>query len=157
MACIRGALIVLEGVNKAKKVTQCEKLVQALQQSGLPAEKIRFLDRTITIGQLISAYLEKKIDLEDHTVHLLFSANHWELVPLMKEKLEQGTTLVVDWYAFSGVAFTSAKPGFNLDWCKNPDVGLQRLDLVMFLQLSPADTSCCCINKRPDVSLADIM
>lgn len=37
-------------------------------------------DRTTTIGQLISAYLEKKSDLEDHTVHLLFSANRWELV-----------------------------------------------------------------------------
>lgn len=30
--------------------------------------------------------------------------------PLMKKKLEQGITLVVDRYAFSGVAFTSAKP-----------------------------------------------
>lgn len=30
--------------------------------------------------------------------------------PLMKKKLEQGTTLVVDRYSFSGVAFTSAKP-----------------------------------------------
>lgn len=30
--------------------------------------------------------------------------------PLIKKKLKQGTTLVVDRYAFSGVAFTSAKP-----------------------------------------------
>lgn len=30
--------------------------------------------------------------------------------PLMKQKLEQGINLVVDRYAFSGVAFTSAKP-----------------------------------------------
>lgn len=29
--------------------------------------------------------------------------------PLMKEKLSQGVTLIVDRYAFSGVAFTSAK------------------------------------------------
>lgn len=29
--------------------------------------------------------------------------------PLIKEKLKQGVTLVVDRYAFSGVAFTSAK------------------------------------------------
>ncbi|CAJ1059769.1 thymidylate kinase [Xyrichtys novacula] len=141
MACKRGALIVLEGVDKAGKTTQCNKLVQALQQSGKPAEMIRFPDRTTTIGQLISAYLEKKRDLEDHTVHLLFSANRWELVPLMKKKLEQGTTLVVDRYAFSGVAFTSAKPGFDLDWCKSPDVGLPKPDLVMFLQLSPAEAA----------------
>lgn len=112
----------LEGVDKAGKTTQCKKLVQALQQSGRPAEMMRFpgepcgclspqpacgvplcpctgvwreynfallcfcvllfpgADRTTTIGQLISAYLEKRSDLEDHTVHLLFSANRWEMV-----------------------------------------------------------------------------
>ncbi|XP_041861474.1 thymidylate kinase [Melanotaenia boesemani] len=141
MACKRGALIVLEGVDRAGKTTQCKKLVQALQESGRPAEMMRFPDRTTRIGQLISAYLEKKSDLEDHTVHLLFSANRWELVPLMKKKLEQGITLVVDRYAFSGVAFTSAKPGFSLDWCRQPDVGLPKPDLVMFLQLSPAEAA----------------
>ncbi|KAK5930149.1 hypothetical protein CgunFtcFv8_026411 [Champsocephalus gunnari] len=141
MACKRGALIVLEGVDKAGKTTQCKKLVHALQQSGCPAEMMRFPERTTTIGQLISAYLENKSDLEDHTVHLLFSANRWELVPLMKKKLEQGTTLVVDRYAFSGVAFTSAKPGFCLEWCMKPDVGLPKPDLVMFLQLSPAEAA----------------
>ncbi|XP_022615036.1 thymidylate kinase [Seriola dumerili] len=141
MAGKRGALIVLEGVDKAGKTTQCNKLVQALQQSGQSVEMMRFPDRTTIIGQLISAYLEKKSDLEDHVVHLLFSANRWEMVPSMKKKLEQGTTLVVDRYAFSGAAFTSAKPGFCLDWCKKPDVGLPKPDLVMFLQLSPAQAA----------------
>ncbi|XP_043984551.1 thymidylate kinase [Gambusia affinis] len=141
MASKRGALIVLEGVDRAGKTTQCKKLVQALQQSGRPAEMMRFPDRSTTIGQLISAYLEKKSDLEDHTVHLLFSANRWELVPVMKKKLDQGITLVVDRYAFSGAAFTSAKPGFCLDWCKRPDVGLPKPDLVMFLQLNPAEAA----------------
>ncbi|XP_004067677.1 thymidylate kinase [Oryzias latipes] len=141
MACQRGALIVLEGVDRAGKTTQCKMLVQALQKSGRPAEAMRFPDRTTTIGQLISAYLEKKSELEDHTVHLLFSANRWELVPTMKKKLEQGITLVVDRYAFSGAAFTSAKPGFSLEWCMKPDVGLPKPDLVMFLQLSPAEAA----------------
>ncbi|MBN3295569.1 thymidylate kinase [Amia ocellicauda] len=141
MSCRRGALIVLEGVDRAGKTTQCKKLVQALQQSGRKAEMIRFPDRTTKIGQLINAYLEKSSELEDHTVHLLFSANRWELVPLMKQKLEQGVSLVVDRYAFSGVAFTSAKPGFNLDWCQKPDVGLPKPDLVLYLQLSPAEAA----------------
>ncbi|KAF7711738.1 thymidylate kinase [Silurus meridionalis] len=137
MSYRRGALIVLEGVDKAGKTTQCKQLVHALQQSGRPAEMMRFPDRTTQIGQLISSYLEKKNNLEDHTVHLLFSANRWEMVPLIKKKLDQGITLVVDRYAFSGVAFTSAKPGFTLEWCKQPDVGLPKPDLVMFLQLNP--------------------
>lgn len=42
MAGKRGALIVLEGVDRAGKTTQCSKLVQALQQSGRPAEMMRF-------------------------------------------------------------------------------------------------------------------
>lgn len=141
MAGKRGALIVLEGVDKAGKTTQCSKLVQALTQSGRPAEMMRFPDRSTTIGQLINSYLEKRTELEDHAVHLLFSANRWELVPLMKKKLEQGITLVVDRYAFSGVAFTSAKPGFSLDWCMKPDVGLPKPDLVMFLQLNSAEAA----------------
>ncbi|XP_059923275.1 thymidylate kinase [Gadus macrocephalus] len=138
MACKRGALIVLEGVDRAGKTTQCTKLVESFREVGRAAHLLRFPDRTTTIGKLISSYLENKSDLEDHTVHLLFSANRWELVPLMKKKLEEGTTLIIDRYAFSGVAFTSAKPDFSIEWCKAPDVGLPKPDLVLYLQLSPA-------------------
>ncbi|KAG2462897.1 thymidylate kinase isoform X1 [Polypterus senegalus] len=137
MACRRGALIVFEGVDRAGKTTQCQKLVQALRVSGENAEMIRFPDRTTEIGEVINAYLDKKSDLEDHTVHLLFSANRWEKVPYIRRKLEQGVTLIVDRYAFSGVAFTSAKPGFSLEWCKSSDIGLPKPDLVFFLQLNP--------------------
>ncbi|CAI5775460.1 thymidylate kinase isoform X2 [Podarcis lilfordi] len=98
-------------------------------------------DRTTEIGRLISSYLEKKNNLEDHTVHLLFSANRWEQVPLIKEKLNQGITLVVDRYAFSGVAFTGAKENFSLEWCKQPDVGLPKPDLILFLQLSTSEAA----------------
>lgn len=39
---------------------------------------------------------------------------------LMEATLRAGTTLVVDRYAYSGVAFTAAKalPGLDLEWCK---------------------------------------
>lgn len=42
MACKRGALIVLEGMDRAGKTTQCKMLIQALQQSGRAAEAMRF-------------------------------------------------------------------------------------------------------------------
>ncbi|KAM5268855.1 thymidylate kinase isoform 2-T3 [Hipposideros larvatus] len=109
MAGRRGALIVLEGVDRAGKSTQSRKLVAALCAAGHRAEQLRFPERSTEIGKLLSSYLEKKSEVEDHSVHLLFSANRWEQVPLIKEKLSQGITLVVDRYAFSGVAFTSAK------------------------------------------------
>ncbi|XP_019368844.1 PREDICTED: thymidylate kinase [Gavialis gangeticus] len=141
MAARRGALIVLEGVDRSGKSTQSRRLVEALRKAGHRAELLRFPERTTEIGQLISSYLEKKNNLEDHTVHLLFSANRWEHVPLIKEKLKQGVTLVVDRYAFSGVAFTSAKENFSLDWCKQSDVGLPKPDLILFLQLSMSEAA----------------
>ncbi|XP_037380211.1 thymidylate kinase [Talpa occidentalis] len=138
MAGRRGALIVLEGVDRAGKSTQSRRLVAALCAAGHRAELLRFPERSTEIGKLLSSYLEKKSDVEDHSVHLLFSANRWEQVPFIKEKLSQGVTLVVDRYAFSGVAFTSAKEDFSLDWCKQPDVGLPKPDLVVFLRLGLA-------------------
>ncbi|OXB83478.1 UNVERIFIED_CONTAM: hypothetical protein H355_006325, partial [Colinus virginianus] len=90
----------------------------------------------------------------------------FQLRTSMKEKLYQGITLVVDRYAFSGVAFTSAKElpfsplfsflvffyslhtgflclgqNFCLDWCKQPDAGLPKPDLILFLQLSPEEAA----------------
>lgn len=31
--------------------------------------------------------------------------------------------------------------GFSLDWCKQPEVGLPKPDLVMFLKLSPSEAA----------------
>ena len=44
-------------------------------------------------------------------------------------------------YSYSGVAFTAAKPGFSIDWCRGPEVGLPRPDLVMFLTLPQAEAA----------------
>ena len=38
------------------------------------------IDRTTDIGKVIDGYLTKKSELDDHAVHLLFSANRWEFV-----------------------------------------------------------------------------
>ncbi|ELT97772.1 hypothetical protein CAPTEDRAFT_132783 [Capitella teleta] len=131
----RGALIVLEGCDRSGKTTQCRKLVDALNTDGIPAQLWRFPERDTAIGQVVSDYLERKCELDDHAVHLLFSANRWELVPKMLETLKNGTTLVIDRYAFSGVAFSAAKESLDFEWCKKSDVGLPRPDLILYLNL----------------------
>eukprot|EP00889_Picochlorum_renovo_P007463 jgi/Picre1/34493/NNA_001961.t1 len=135
----RGALIVFEGVDRAGKSTQCAKLVEHLESLGRPAELWRFPDRSTTIGGMINSYLSNTTDVDDGCIHLLFSANRWEKRDLMLEKLSQGVTLVVDRYAFSGVAFTAAKGRdmLNREWCMAPDTGLVAPDAVFFLELSP--------------------
>jgi dTMP kinase len=73
---------------------------------------------------------------------------------LLEQRLREGTTLVVDRYAYSGVAFTAAKQaaGLDLEWCKArrscsaaaalsapqaPDRGLPSPDAVLLLRLAP--------------------
>ncbi len=53
--------------------------------------------------------------------------------------LQSGTTLVVDRYAYSGVAYTAAKqkPGLSVAWCRAPDEGLPAPDVVFYLALPP--------------------
>ncbi|MED6134775.1 dTMP kinase [Stylosanthes scabra] len=136
----RGALVVLEGLDRSGKSSQCRRLVNYLEGQGISAELWRFPDRNTDVGKLISAYLTNTSQLDDHTIHLLFSANRWEKRSLMETKLKSGTTLIVDRYSYSGVAFSSAK-GLDIEWCKAPEVGLLAPDLVAYLDISPEKAS----------------
>ena len=40
---------------------------------------IAYPDRTTTIGKMIDNYLQSKAELDDRAIHLLFSANRWEI------------------------------------------------------------------------------
>ncbi|GAV85765.1 Thymidylate_kin domain-containing protein [Cephalotus follicularis] len=132
----RGALIVLEGLDRSGKSSQCSRLLSYLVGLGHSAELWRFPDRSTGVGKIISSYLSNNSQLDDHTIHMLFSANRWEKRSLMENKLETGTTLIVDRYSYSGVAFSSAK-GLHFEWCKAPEIGLLAPDLVVYLDILP--------------------
>ncbi|CAL5361959.1 unnamed protein product [Camellia sinensis] len=132
----RGALIVLEGLDRSGKTLQSRKLISYLEGLSYSVESWRFPDRNTGVGQMISSYLANKSELDDHAIHLLFSANRWEKRSLMENKLRSGTTLIVDRYSFSGVAFSSAK-GLDIEWCKAPEMGLLAPDLVLYLDIPP--------------------
>lgn len=77
--------------------------------------------------------------------------------PVMKNILLKGTNIIVDRYTYSGIAFSSAKPvctcsflykmkckffffffqNMNFEWCQQPDTGLLKPDLVIFLDIDP--------------------
>lgn len=129
----RGLLVVLEGLDRSGKSTQAKLLVDELNKDNLhPTELWKYPNRGTSIGQVINNYLLKNIELEDHAVHLLFSANRWETIESMKQKLNAGVNLVLDRYAYSGVAYTAAK-GFDLEWCKQCDMGLPKPDIIVFM------------------------
>ncbi|KAG5677815.1 hypothetical protein PVAND_007542 [Polypedilum vanderplanki] len=131
----RGALIVFEGVDRAGKTTQCKKLVERLLSQNIKAKFMNFPNRTTKTGQIIDEYLRNKTDLTDEGIHLLFTVNRWEARNEMEKELNAGTTIIVDRYSYSGVAFTAAK-GLDFEWCKMPEKGLIRPDMVVYLTLN---------------------
>ncbi|XP_015910377.1 thymidylate kinase [Parasteatoda tepidariorum] len=131
----RGALIVFEGCDRVGKSTHTKLLSDALKEDDIKVETLQFPDRSTVIGGIINKYLTGSEEIEDHAVHLLFSANRWEAVPKMLQLLNSGVNLIVDRYAYSGVAFSYAKKGLSFSWCKQSDVGLPKPDLVLYLDL----------------------
>ncbi|XP_053689855.1 uncharacterized protein LOC128738607 [Sabethes cyaneus] len=131
----RGALVVFEGCDRAGKTTQCKRIVEFLTKAGRKAKFMNFPDRSTQCGALINSYLMRKDDFTDEGIHLLFSLNRWEAKKQMEKLLQEGTTLIVDRYSYSGVAFSAAK-GLDIEWCKAPEAGLPKPDLVILLTLT---------------------
>ncbi|EFZ04241.1 thymidylate kinase domain protein [Metarhizium robertsii] len=133
----RGAFIVLEGLDRSGKTTQVKLLEQRFVEEGKKVRVMRFPDRTTPIGQMIDAYLKSDVQMEDHVIHLLFSANRWEAVDQIKTLLAAGTTVISDRFYHSGIVYSAAKlnPSLPLSWARAPERGLPRPDVVLFLDL----------------------
>ncbi|KAJ5995615.1 hypothetical protein N7481_002592 [Penicillium waksmanii] len=139
----RGALIVVEGLDRAGKSSQCEKLRDYLSEQGHTVKYIRFPDRTTPIGKLIDSYLRGSTDQEDHSIHLLFSANRWEVAKSIQEDIANGITIIVDRYSYSGAVYSAAKanPTLSLEWAWQPEIGLPRPDICLFLSISAEEAA----------------
>uniref|UniRef100_A0A1B0G795 Thymidylate kinase n=1 Tax=Glossina morsitans morsitans TaxID=37546 RepID=A0A1B0G795_GLOMM len=134
----RGAFIVLEGCDHTGKSTQSRLLHEFLQKRGVAVKRMAFPERKSNIGQTINAYLTNKKQISDEAIHLLFTANRWEFQNEMKELLLSGTSLIVDRYLYSGIAYSTAK-GLSYEWCLAPEKGLLRPDIVFYMKMNSID------------------
>ena len=143
----RGRFIVVEGLDRAGKTTQCRLLAEALESPTNNVLQLRFPDRKTTIGCLLDAYLHKEVEIEEHAVHLLFSANRYELKNAIETALSQGRDVVCDRYTLSGISYTFARRvvsnGHSLGlkdsfmtWAQEADKFLPIPDLTIMLQIS---------------------
>ena len=92
---------------------------------------------------MIDAYLRGESEQSDHAIHLLFAANRWELATQIRGEIEGGKTVIVDRYSFSGVVYSWAKqnPDLSLEWAWQPETGLPRPDLLLFLTVSSTEAA----------------
>ncbi|CAL1676792.1 unnamed protein product [Lasius platythorax] len=132
----RGALIVLEGCDRAGKSTQAKMLMNALDDLRIPAKSGAFPNRKTPVGAILNSFLSKEINVPPEAAHLLFSANRWECKEDIEKTLLSGVTIIMDRYAASGAVYTAANTGRSLNWCQQPDIGLPKPDCVVLLKVS---------------------
>lgn len=92
---------------------------------------------------MINSYLIGTAEQDDHSIHLLFSANRWEAIKGIERDIASGVNVIIDRYSFSGAVYSAAKdnPELSLDWAWYPEIGLLRPDLLLFLDISHEDAA----------------
>ncbi|KJP87572.1 thymidylate kinase [Plasmodium fragile] len=144
----KGKFIVFEGLDRLEnenkmtfsnfvgKIDSVEIASRALEEEKCGSPPFVFPKETPT-GQIIAKYLKMQTDMTNETIHLLFSANRWELMGEIKSLLAKGVWVVCDRYAYSGVAYSAGALKLSKAWCMNPDQGLIKPDVVFYLNVPP--------------------
>jgi dTMP kinase len=132
----KGYLVVLEGCDRVGKTTQASLLSSHLNNIGIECKTISFPYRDTQIGKLLDSYLTSKTTLEKHVAHLLFSANRYEMKSVMDTYLDNGVSIIVDRYTYSGLVYSSIN-GCSIEWCSIVDCKLRSPDIKLFLDLHP--------------------
>lgn len=143
----KGRLIVLEGMDKAGKGTQCKLLNEYLNKNGKKSQVLDFPDYTTALGKEIRKFLNGKNNFPLEVQHMLLSANRWEKKETILNILNTGTTIIMDRYYQSNLVYGLSN-GLDLDWLANLDKGLPKEDLVIILEISSNTSNKRVINHR---------
>ena len=136
MRRIRGRLIAIEGIDQAGKNTQANLLAAKIRKLGKRVSVWSFPNYTTPLGRQLKAYLERRIRLEAHAIHLLYAANKWEVAEDLIESLDRGVDIIVNRYAPSNIAYGIAH-GLPQDWLHSLEEGLPIPDVVVVLDIPP--------------------
>eukprot|EP00477_Mikrocytos_mackini_P001073 GAHX01001152.1.p1 GENE.GAHX01001152.1~~GAHX01001152.1.p1 ORF type:complete len:239 (+),score=53.98 GAHX01001152.1:53-718(+) len=130
----RGLLIVFEGLDGCGKSTQANLLTKALKINNFDSTLLVFPERTTPVGRAINDHLKSNVHFNIETIHLLFTANRWELKDKITQLLESGVNVVLDRYFISGTTYTMAKQDYLSNWwIVAPEIGLPKPDIVFFM------------------------
>ena len=129
----RGSLLVFEGGDGTGKTTWSRNLLRALRSRGQSVEYLSFPDRSSTTGEVIDRYLKKDLQVDDRAIHLLFAANRWEKHCFIKDTLMNGTSIICDRYAVSGLIYSVAARRLCTEWCSAVDKGLVKPDFTFLM------------------------
>ena len=143
-----GQIIVLEGIDKAGKGTQCKLLQNEIMKAGFNCKILDFPDYSTPIGKEIRLFLDGRESYSSEVQHMLLSVNRWEKEEIEK-MLQNGTIIIMDRYYQSNIVYGLSN-GLDLNWLINLDKGLPKEDIVIILEINP-ETSYKRINYNRDL------
>ena len=144
-----GQIIVLEGIDKAGKGTQCILLQNDIIKAGFNCKILDFPDYSTPIGKEIRLFLDGRRSYSKEVQHMLLSVNRWEKKEKIETMLQNGTIIIMDRYYQSNIVYGLSN-GLDLNWLINLDKGLPEEDIVIILEIDPK-TSYKRINHNRDL------
>ncbi|HET9806155.1 MAG: dTMP kinase [Deltaproteobacteria bacterium] len=144
-----GQIIVLEGIDKAGKGTQCNLLQNEIMKAGFNCKILDFPDYSTPIGKEIRLFLDGRRSYSSEVQHMLLSVNRWEKKEEIEKMLQNGTIIIMDRYYQSNIVYGLSN-GLDLNWLINLDKGLPKEDIVIILEIDP-ETSYKRINYNRDL------
>lgn len=136
---MRGALVVLEGIDQAGKMTQAQALQSAVRAAGLGCEVLHYPDYDTRIGRLIRAFLLDGVALDTHARAMLFAANRWEKDAGLRAACERNAVVCVDRYSASNIVYGLSQ-GVDAAWLQGLEAGLLPADLTVLVDIAPAES-----------------
>ena len=144
-----GQIIVLEGIDKAGKGTQCKLLQNDIIKAGFNCKILDFPDYSTPIGKEIRLFLDGRRSYPKEVQHMLLSVNRWEKKEEIETMLQNGTIIIMDRYYQSNIVYGLSN-GLDLNWLINLDRGLPKEDIIIILEIDP-ETSYKRINYNRDL------
>ena len=126
-----GYFIVVEGIDQFAVTRAAQNLCAAISGERL-AQLVHYPDFGTPIGLNIRDYVTQRQSLSPRVAQLLYSANRWEKVGVLRDSLANGCTAVCDRYSFGEIARGIAR-GLPVEWCMQLEVGLPQPDIVFCL------------------------
>lgn len=136
---MRGALVVLEGIDQAGKMTQARALEDAVRAAGLGCEVLHYPDYETRIGKLIRGFLLDGVALDTHARAMLFAANRWEKDAQVRAACAANALVCIDRYSASNIVYGLSQ-GIGEAWLRSLEDGLLPADLTVLVDITPAES-----------------
>jgi dTMP kinase len=135
---MKGKLIAFEGIDGSGAETQANRLLRHLRDTGITAEKFDYPDYSSPVGKLIKEYLYSSGEFSLSMQFLLHLADKAKDVPLIRQHLESGKTVICNRY-FNSILGYQCGQGFPLGKALEMAgiFGIPKPDVVFYLRISP--------------------